>query len=67
MYLSHDRMSRGVLWNALERKEACITYIRAIKYIYVKYIYDGVMSRARTQDVALEDFPITIELHQGPI
>jgi len=37
-----------------------IAYIQAIKDMY-----EGASTSVRTQDAAIEDFPITIRLHQG--
>ena len=44
------------------KEEVCIAYIWAIKDLYE---YDGVISSVRTQGVVIDDFPITLRLHQG--
>lgn len=54
-------MPREILWKALQNKGVRITYIRDIKDMY-----EGVSTSVRMQNGVTEDFPITIELHQGP-
>ncbi|RZC29082.1 Ribosome biogenesis protein WDR12-like [Glycine soja] len=57
---AYDRVSREILWKALEKKGVRVAYIRAIQDMY-----DRVSTSVRTQGGESDDFPITIGLHQG--
>jgi len=48
---TYDRVSREILWNALEKKGVRIAYI-----IVIKDMYEGASTSVRTQDGATEDF-----------
>jgi hypothetical protein len=55
---AYDKMSRNVMWWALQKHKVSIKYITIIKDIY-----DNVMTSVRTSDRDTNDFPINIGLH----
>ncbi|AES62562.1 hypothetical protein MTR_1g101470 [Medicago truncatula] len=46
--------------STMKKKDVRIVYTRVIKDIY-----EGASTNVRTQDVAIDDFSITIRLYQG--
>lgn len=47
----HDRVTREVLWNALEKKKVCMAYI-----LTIKNMYDVVITSVRTQSGVTKNF-----------
>jgi hypothetical protein len=57
---AYDKVSRNVIWRALEKHKAPTKYIT-----FIKDMYKDAMTFARTCDGDTSDFPIKIGLHQG--
>lgn len=57
---AYDRVPIDILWKALENKGFRIAYIRGIQDMY-----EGVSTSVWTHGGKINDFPITIGLHQG--
>ena len=55
---AYDKMSRNVMWCALEKHKVPTKYITL-----TKDMYDNVVTSVRTSDVDTADFPIKIGLH----
>jgi hypothetical protein len=60
MEKAYDKMSRNVIWWALQKHKVSTKYITPIKDMY-----DNVVTSVRTSDGDDNDFPINIVLHQG--
>jgi hypothetical protein len=56
----YDKVSRNVMWWALQKHRVSSKYITLIKNVY-----DNVVTSVRTSDGDTNDFPINIGLHQG--
>jgi hypothetical protein len=56
----YDKVTRNVIWWALQKHKVSSKYITLIKDVY-----DNVVTSARTSDGDTNDFPINIGLHQG--
>jgi hypothetical protein len=57
---AYDKVSRNVLWWALQKHKVSTKYITLIKDVY-----DNVVTSVQTSDRDTNDFPINIGLHQG--
>jgi hypothetical protein len=57
---AYDKVTRNVMWWALQKHKASAKYITLIKDMY-----DNVVTCVRTSDGDTNDFPINIELYQG--
>jgi hypothetical protein len=57
---TYDKVSRNVMWWALQKHKVSTKYITL-----VKDMYDNVVTSVRTSDGDTNDFPINIWLHQG--
>ncbi|WVZ78102.1 hypothetical protein U9M48_025865 [Paspalum notatum var. saurae] len=57
---AYDKISRNVMWWALEKHKVPTKYVTLIKDMYNK-----VVTSVRTTDGDTSDFPINIGLHQG--
>jgi hypothetical protein len=57
---TYDKVTRNVIWWALQKHKVSSKYITLIKDMY-----DNVMTSVRTSDRDTNDFPINIGLHQG--
>ena len=57
---AYDRVPREILWWALVRKGVPLKYIDI-----VKDMYEGATTIVRTTVGRIEEFPITIGVHQG--
>jgi hypothetical protein len=55
----YDKVTRNVMWWALQKHKVSIKYITLIKDIY-----DNVVTSVRTSDGDTNDFPANIGLHQ---
>jgi hypothetical protein len=55
---AYDKMSRNVMWWALQKHKVSIKYITIIKDMY-----DNVMTSVQTSDRDTNDFSINIGLH----
>jgi hypothetical protein len=56
----YDKVSRNVMWWALQKHKVSIKYITLIKDMH-----DNIVTNVRTSDGDTNDFPINIRLHQG--
>jgi hypothetical protein len=56
----YDKVTRNVMWWALQKHKVSSKYITLIKDMY-----DNVVTSVRTSDGDTNDFPINIGLHQG--
>jgi hypothetical protein len=56
---AYDKVSRNVMWWALQKHKVSTKYITLIKDIY-----DNIVTSVRTSDGDTNDFPINIRLHQ---
>jgi hypothetical protein len=56
----YDKVSRNVMWWALQKHKVSTKYITLIKDMYY-----NVVTSVRTSDRDTNDFPINIGLHQG--
>ena len=57
---SYDRVPRDVLWWALNKKVFLLKYVSIIRDMY-----EGVVTNVRTYGGLMNEFPITIRVHQG--
>jgi hypothetical protein len=57
---TYDKVSRNVIWWALQKHKVSSKYITLIKDMY-----DNVVTNVRTSDRDTNNFPINIGLHQG--
>jgi hypothetical protein len=57
---TYDKVTRNVIWWALQKHKVSSKYITLIKDMY-----DNVMTSVRTSDRDTNDFPINIGLHRG--
>jgi hypothetical protein len=57
---AYDKVSKNVMWWALQKHKVSSKYITLIKDMY-----DNVVTSVRTSDGDTNDFPINIGLHQG--
>jgi hypothetical protein len=57
---AYDKVTRNVMWWALQKHKVSSKYITLIKDMY-----DNVVTSVRTSDRDTNDFPINIGLHQG--
>jgi hypothetical protein len=57
---AYDKVSRNIMWWALQKHEVSIKYITLIKDMY-----DNVVISVQTSNGNTNDFPINIGLHQG--
>jgi hypothetical protein len=57
---AYDRVTRNVMWWALQKHKISTKYITLIKDMY-----DNVMTNIQTSDGDTNDFLINIRLHQG--
>jgi hypothetical protein len=57
---AYDKVTRNVMWWALQKHKVSSKYITLIKDMY-----DNVVTSIRTSDGDTNDFLINIELHQG--
>jgi hypothetical protein len=58
----YDKVTRNIMWQALQKHNISIKYITLIKDMY-----DNVVTSVRTSDGDTNDFPINIVLHQGSV
>jgi hypothetical protein len=58
----YDKVTRNIMWQALQKHNISIKYITLIKDMY-----DNVVTSVRTSDEDTNDFPINIVLHQGSV
>jgi hypothetical protein len=57
---AYDKVSQNVMWWVLQKHKVLIKYITLIKDMY-----DNIVTSVRTSDMATNDLPINIGLHQG--
>jgi hypothetical protein len=57
---SYDKVTRNIMWWALQKHKFSIKYITLIKDMY-----DNIVTSVRTSDRDTNDFSINIGLHQG--
>jgi hypothetical protein len=57
---AYDRVTRNVMWWALQKHKISTKYITLIKDMY-----DNIMTNIQTSDGDTNDFLINIRLHQG--
>jgi hypothetical protein len=57
---AYDKVSRNIMWWALQKHKVSTKYITLIKDMY-----DNVVTSVRTSDEDTNDFPINIGLYQG--
>jgi hypothetical protein len=57
---AYDKVSRNIMWWALQKHKVLTKYI-----ILIKDMYDNVVTSVRISDGDTNDFPINIRLHQG--
>jgi hypothetical protein len=57
---AYDKVTRNVIWWALEKHKVSSNYITLIKDMH-----DNVVTSVRTSDRDTNDFPINIGLHRG--
>jgi hypothetical protein len=57
---AYDKLSRNVMWWALQKHKVSTKYITLIKDMY-----DNIVTSVRTSDRDTNNFPINIGLHQG--
>jgi hypothetical protein len=57
---AYDKVTRNVMWWALQKHKVLTKYITLIKVMY-----DNVVTSVRTSDEDTNDFPINIGLYQG--
>jgi hypothetical protein len=57
---AYDKVPQNVMWWVLQKHKVLIKYITLIKDMY-----DNIVTSVRTSDMATNDFPINIGLHQG--
>jgi hypothetical protein len=57
---TYDKVSRNIMWWALQKHKVLIKYITIIKDMY-----DNIVTSVRTSDGDTNDFPINIGLYQG--
>jgi hypothetical protein len=55
----YDKVSRNVMWRALQKNKVSTKYI-----CLIKDMYDNVVIRVRTSDGDTNGFPINIGIHQ---
>jgi hypothetical protein len=60
MEKAYDKVSRNIMWWALQKHKVSTKYI-----ILIKDMYDNVVASVRTSNGDTNDFPINIGLHQG--
>jgi hypothetical protein len=58
----YDKVTRNIMWQALQKHNISIKYITLIKDMY-----DNVVTSVQTSDEDTNDFPINIVLHQGSV
>jgi hypothetical protein len=58
----YDKVTRNIMWQALQKHNISIKYITLIKNMY-----DNVVTSVQTSDEDTNDFPINIVLHQGSV
>jgi hypothetical protein len=56
----YDKVTRNIMWWALQKHEVSLKYITLIKDMY-----DNVVTSIRISNGDTSDFPINIRLHQG--
>jgi hypothetical protein len=56
---AYDKVSKNVMWWALQKHKVSTKYITLIKDMY-----DNIVTSVQTSDVDTDDFPINIRLHQ---
>jgi hypothetical protein len=59
---AYDKVTRNIIWWALQKHKISTKYITLIKNMY-----DNVVTNVRTSDGDSNDFPINIGLHQGSV
>jgi hypothetical protein len=57
---AYDKVTRNIMWWALQKHKVSIKYITLIKDMY-----NNIVTSIRTSDEDINDFLINIELHQG--
>jgi hypothetical protein len=55
---TYDKMSRSIMWWALQKRKVSAKYI-----ILIKDMYDNVVTSVRTSDRDIKDFSINIGLY----
>jgi hypothetical protein len=55
---TYDKMSRNIMWWALQKRKVSAKYI-----ILIKDMYDNVVTSVRTSDRDIKDFSINIGLY----
>jgi hypothetical protein len=60
--IAYDKVSRNIMWWALQKHKVSTKYI-----ILIKDMYDNIVTSVRTSDEDTNDFPINIGLHQGSV
>jgi hypothetical protein len=57
---TYDKVTKNVMWWALQKHKVSTKYITLIKDMY-----DNIVTSVQTSDRDTNDFPINIGLHQG--